>query len=408
LRIEEEIQVEGLPVNAQQKVFVKKVNVTNATLLTQQEIADIIVPFENQELTLAQMQKAVAMITDAYRRRGYVTSRATLPPQKIVDGVLEILIVEGTTGDIQVKGNKFFRSELIRNAVHLQKGRLFNYNDLRKDLQRLNEKPDRTVKAVLVPGKEPGSTDIILEVSDRLPVHFRTEWDNYGSRYVRKERFTESVRHNNLLGFDDMLYLQAQSGESQDYMLFAMQYIIPVADRTKIGFAASDSKVDLGEEYADLNARGKSKMFELFAVQELYMSDDLRVNANAGFDYLDSFSFQLGSEQSRDRLRTLKLGFDADYSDAWDGRTIISPESSFGLGSIMAGLKDKDSRASRSGAGGKYIKHSMNLLRFQRLPHQLAFLWKNQAQVSRTRCPRRSRSSSAVFPMSAVIRPLNS
>lgn len=330
------------------------------------------------------MQKVVDLITDAYRSKGYVTSRAYLPPQKISEGVLEIMAVEGVTGDINVKGNKFFRTGLIARSAGLEKGELFYYDRLREGLAKLNEHPDRTVKAVLAPGKDPGSTDVVLNVEDRLPVHLRLDWDNYASRYVRKNRTGGTLSHNNLFGFDDMLSLQYQAGDSQDYHLQSARYVFPLNDKTKVGAFASRTKLSLGQEYADLDVHGKSRMYGLFAAHELIRRDDLTVSVNTGFDYLDSFNFQMGSEQSRDRMRVGKIGFDIDRSDSFmgGGRTIFSPEADVGFADIMAGLKAKDSRSSRAGSGGKFVRYPVNLLRLQKMPLSSTLLWKNSAQIS--------------------------
>jgi hemolysin activation/secretion protein len=122
-KIEEPAPEAGMPVSKDEKAFVKKINVTRVTLLSESEISKIIAPFENRELTLADMRKVTDLITDAYRAKGYVTSRAYLPPQKIKDGVLEIMAVEGTVGDITIKGNKFFRTTRIRKAISLQRAK---------------------------------------------------------------------------------------------------------------------------------------------------------------------------------------------------------------------------------------------------------------------------------------------
>ena len=382
--IEEQAPAVPLPKSQAEKAFVKKINVTRVTLLSDKEVSEIITPFENKELSLADMQKVVDLITDAYRRKGYVTSRAYLPPQKIADGVLEIMAVEGTVGDVTIKGNKFFRTTLIRKAIRLQKGEVFNYNDLKRSLSKLNERTDRNVKAVLVPGKDPASTDIVLEVTDRMPVHLRLDYDNYGSRYVYKNRYSGTLSHNNIFGLDDILSLQYQAGEAEAYQLISLRYIVPVSDRTKLGGYATDSKLTLGKEYADLDARGKSRMYGVFASHEILNIDELTVTINAGFDYLDSFNFQSGAEQSRDRMRVAKLGFDMDYSDQLlgGGRTIFSPEADLGFANIMGGMKAKDDRSSRVGSGGKFLKFPVSLLRLQKMPFSSSLLWKNSAQMS--------------------------
>ncbi|MCX7661199.1 MAG: hypothetical protein N2Z79_00770, partial [Candidatus Omnitrophica bacterium] len=111
----------------EQKVFIKTIEVIGATLLTTKEIKNITSAYENKELTLSQMQKITDLITDAYREKGFITSRAYLPPQKIEEGTLEIRILEGITGNVEVKGNRYFKAGLLRRKIALEKGQPFNY-----------------------------------------------------------------------------------------------------------------------------------------------------------------------------------------------------------------------------------------------------------------------------------------
>lgn len=217
-----------------------------------------------------------------------------------------------------------------------------------------------------------------------MPVHLRLDYDNYGSRYVRKNRYSGTLSHNNIFGLDDILSLQYQAGEAEAYQLISMRYLVPVSDRTKLGGYATDSNLTLGKEYADLDARGKSRMYGVFASHEILNIDELTVTINTGFDYLDSFNFQSGAEQSRDRMRVAKLGFDMDYSDQLFGgaRTIFSTEADLGFANIMGGMKAKDDRSSRVGSGGKFLKFPVSLLRLQKMPFSSSLLWKNSAQLS--------------------------
>ncbi len=380
--IEDEKPAQPGPVDGQENVLVNKIEVTGVTLVPMSEIDKLTAGYQGKKLTISDMQKLADLITEVYRRKGYVTSRAYLPPQKIKDGLLEIRVIEGVTGNLDVKGNRFFRPSLIKRYVHLEKGKAFNYDTLRNDLSRLNEHPDRRVKAVLVPGKEPGTTDIVLEVKDKLPLHANLSWDNYGSRYLRKNHYTTVISDNNLLGFDDMFSLQYQLADGQDYRLLSLRYLIPVMEKLKIGFWGYKSNLSLGKEYKDLSIRGKSKLYSLYGIYELLRGENLTLAVNLGFDYKDNFNFQTGLEQSRDRLRVAKLGFDLDLLDKWGGRTIFSPEFDFGISGIMGGLHSRDPRSSRDGAGGRFNKTNVTLLRLQKMPFSSTLLWKNQLQFT--------------------------
>ena len=372
---------EVTPPEAGERVLINKITVTGVTLLTQKEIDKIISGYQNRQLNLTDMQKVADQITDAYRQKGYITSRAYLPPQKITSGNLELRIVEGSTGDIEIKGNRYFKTSLYRKKIALKKTDPFNYEILRKGMSNINQLPDRSAKATLTPGKEPGTTDVLLEVKDRLPIHIGFDWDNFGSRYLGTNRYRTTITDNNLLGRDDILTLQYQLSEGSFYRLFMLRYLYPINDNLQIGFFSAQSKTELGKELATVEARGKAKYYSLYATQTLINTEKTNLNLSLGFDYKDIFNFQFGSEQSRDRMRVLKLGSEWDMSDKY-GRTLVSEEINFGIPDIMGGLEEKDAHASRTGAGGKFTKNVLYILRLQKMPWDSMLLWKNQFQFT--------------------------
>lgn len=380
-QIEEKLPAKAIAPKPGEKVFIKKINVIGVTLLSQKEIDAIILPFENKELDLNIFFNITDLITDRYRQKGYVTSRAYLPPQKIEANILEIRVIEGLTGNLEIKGNRYFKSSLIKEKIKLKKGQVFNYKILQQNLIKINEHPDRNIRAVLIPGKEPGTTDIILEVKDRLPVHLSLNWDNFGSRYIYRDRYQTILTFNNFIGREDILSLQYQIAQSDTYRLTALRYLYPLTESTQIGIFAARTKLDLGREYKDFNVRGKSRLYSVYLRQSLVDQEKINLDLNFGFDYKDIFNFQLGDEVSRDRLRVLKFGLDLDILDKL-GRTILIHEVDFGLPSTFGALERKDTRASRLGSGGKFVKHVINLLRLQKMPFSSTLLWKNQIQLS--------------------------
>jgi len=369
------------PVPGEGKVLVKTITITGVTLLPDKVINDIVKSYKGKELTVREMQKVADLITDAYRQKGFITSRAYLPPQKIEQGTLEIRVVEGITGNIDIKGNRYFKTRLYTEKILLKKGESFDYEMLRKGLSKINQLPDRNVKAVLAPGKEPATTDVMLEAKDRLPIHIGLDFDNYGSRYVDRNRARVTLTHNNLLGFDDAFNFQYQLAEGENYRLLALRYLFPLTEGLKLGFFAADSKIDLQKDFEDVNARGKSRLYSIYATQALINRENIGLDLNVGFDYKDTFNFQSGNETSRDRMRVVKGSLDLDLTDAL-GRTLIGNEVSYGIPDIMAGLEKVDARSSRPGAGGKFVKDNLYLLRLQKLPFNATLLWKNQAQFS--------------------------
>ena len=195
-----------------QRVLIKSIKVTGVTLFPGSAIEAITSQYENKEFTLSGLQKIADRITDLYRKKGYIISRAHIPPQKIEQGILEITVIESKIGDIQLKGNRYYSTKLIDSYLTIKKGDFLNYNDLKLDLDNINAHPDRTVKSVLVPGQVPGETDIILNEQDALPVHIQMGYNNYLSSYLRSNVYDSIFTDNNLLGRDDIFYFPVRPG----------------------------------------------------------------------------------------------------------------------------------------------------------------------------------------------------
>jgi len=194
------------------------------------------------------------------------------------------------------------------------------------------------------------------------------------------------------LGFEDVLTMQFQLTEGENYRLLTANYLVPVNKTLKVGFFAARTKLSLRRDYEDLVARGKSKLYSIFAAQNLFTRDSVSLNLNLGFDYKDIYNFQLGQELSRDRMRVVKTGLEFDASDSL-GRTFASNEVCFGIADIMGGLKARDSAeqgtdaskgvgGSRAGSGGEFTKYIFNFVRLQKMPLDTFFYCKAQAQIT--------------------------
>jgi len=116
-----------------ERIMIEKIEVIGVTLLSEKEIGDIIRPHENKELSLKDMQEVAKLITGAYRRKGYITSGAYIPIQNFKQGILEIRVIEGATGEIKIEGNRYFKTSWLKKKITLKKGDPFNKNTLEKN-----------------------------------------------------------------------------------------------------------------------------------------------------------------------------------------------------------------------------------------------------------------------------------
>jgi len=372
---------EIIPQDKGPKILVTKIVVEGVTLLSEVEIEMVTSRFEGNELSLTAMQKVADLVTDEYRKKGYATSRAYIPPQTIRDGVLIIRVVEGKLGKLDIKGNRYFKTSLIERKIGIKPAGYFDYSALQQSLVYINEHPDRTAKAVLVPGREPGTTDIIIEVEDRLPFHVGFEYDNYASRFVGKNRYAVTLEQNNLTGNDDKAYYKIQYSDKSRLKLHQFRYTYPVEAGFDIGAYLLRSSIKLGEDFQDLGARGKANIYGLFLNKALITEEDLDFRLSFGFDYKSVKNYFGDIRSSRDEVRLFKLGCDLDTNDKW-GRNILTSQLDIGVPDIFGGMPSRDPQASRQGAAGEFYKGVFNYFRLQPGPFSTSILWKNSAQYT--------------------------
>lgn len=381
--IEEKATKEAPPLPEGQKVLIKQIIVEGSTLLPEAKIKAVTSQYEGKDLSLADMQKVADLLTDAYRVAGYATSRAYLPPQTIKDGILHIKVIEGKVGKVEIKGNRYFKTSLLRKKLKINPDEYFDYAQLQKSLASINENTDRNAKAILAPGKEPGTTDILLEVKDRIPLHVGFSYDNFGPRTIEKNRYAATFEDNNLLGFDDKLFVRFHMSEASLYKFKNIRYLFPINDKLDFGYYFINSRIKLGKEFKPVESIGHAKVMGIYLNQAILANNIVDLRANVGFDYKKMQNYLLNLRVSRDEVRVAKVGLDLDVTDKL-GRSIFVAEMDNGIPDIMGGMMAKDPQSSRPiGGGGKFLKWMLNLYRLQPLPLSTNLLVKINGQTSR-------------------------
>ena len=172
------------------RVLVKAYKITGTSVMAAAELGSIVAPYVGREMDLTDLEKVADLVTTEFRDKGYSLARAYIPAQEIKNGIVEIAVLEGSVGEIIVKGNKNYSSEFIkRGFTAVVRDGAIKQSSLEKSLLVLNEYPDLKATAVLEAGKEFGTTDIVVTVEDKLPFHLVMDYDNFGTESVSKNRF---------------------------------------------------------------------------------------------------------------------------------------------------------------------------------------------------------------------------
>ena len=185
------------------------------------------------------------IITQFYRENGRPVIVISVPEQDISSGVLQLVITEGTLGDVIVRGNNWFCSERLEEAIRIQPGEVLSSGILNQDLYWMNRNPFRQIDALFTPGEVDGTTDIELIVSDRFPLRLYTGIDNTGNDITGNNRFFAGFNWGNVFNADQTLSYQYASDTNFDrFQSHTLFYEVPLPWRHLLFVYGGYSHVD--------------------------------------------------------------------------------------------------------------------------------------------------------------------
>ncbi|MGC9524366.1 MAG: ShlB/FhaC/HecB family hemolysin secretion/activation protein [Limnospira sp.] len=368
---------------------VRKIEVTGSTLLTPKEIEAIITPLENQTLTLSQLRATADSITEIYLRQGFITSRAVVPEQTIVDGVVQIRVIEGSLENIEVEGTRRLNPNYIIDRIRLGAQIPLSTARLENQLRLLRVDPlFESVEASLRAGTDEGQSILVVRVTEADAFQVSFSMDNYSPPSIGSQRLGLNVRHLNLTGRGDLLFVSYNTtrlvtgGESD---VLDVLYSIPVnAMNGTIQFRIPpyQNRV-IQEDFEDLNIEGNSIQYEISYRQPLIRTPAEEFALSLGFAYQDSQTFvdgeglRFGFGPEDDGVtRTSVLKFGQDYIRR-DPRGAWALRSQFSLG---LGILDATNTAFLP--NGQFLSWLGQVQRVQRLGQNHLLILQGDLQLS--------------------------
>ena len=205
-------RVHVVSTNAGPRLNVEKYLVVGNTVLPPSVIAHSLTNIDGAygtNVSFDGVSTARAELQDAYRERGYVTVAVTVPRQTISNNTVKVKVIEGHLASIEVKGNRYFSSNnVMRTLPSLHPDTILNSLIFQAELNRANANQDRQIYPKIGPGPDPGTSDLTLDVKDRLPLHAKVELNNQSSPGTPDLRLNSSAVYNNLWQQEHSLGIQ--------------------------------------------------------------------------------------------------------------------------------------------------------------------------------------------------------
>jgi len=267
------------------------------TILDQSKIDRLLETYKGGERQMKDVEQARVELEKLYHSAGYPTVLVNLPEQTIENGVVRLQVVEGHLLSITVTGNEYYSWSNIRGKMpSLTPGALIYEPTFVKELAAVNGNPDLKVAPVLKPGSEPGTVDLELKTTDRLPVHGKLEADNKGPITTPRERMVAEIQHTNLFGGDEILTVNTVQtptdlGAVQNY---GMSFVYPViwpnhllavyASKSKSSSVLAGGAISVGGG-GDIGIVGNATVAGVRYILPLFAGGEQTHQLSVGIDY---------------------------------------------------------------------------------------------------------------------------
>jgi hemolysin activation/secretion protein len=284
-----------------QTIRVTGFNVVGSTIFSAQDLNAAItkaigdIPPTGRLLSLNDLFQVRSAITDLYVSKGYITSGAFIPPQKLTEGVVEIRVLEGSLEDIRVTGTNKLKPGYVSSRLGLATKAPLSRDRLLEALQLLQLNPlIASISAELSAGTRPGTSLLEVRVTEAKSTFATFSLDNQRVPSVGSIRGQALGVEQNLLGFGDAISLAFTKTQGSTALDFT--YNIPVSPRnTTIGFNAGISISNVIEEpFRILDIESNSNYFELTGRHPLILTPTQELAVGLTFGRRSSKTSLLG------------------------------------------------------------------------------------------------------------------
>lgn len=369
-----------------QTLYVTEYRVRGAKVLERGAIEKAVYPFLGPERSLEDIEAARVALEKAYHDKGYQSVLVQVPEQEGKGGVIYLDVVERPVGRLRVRNSRYFLpSEMKKAAPSMAEGRVANFNEITRDIVRLNQWPDRQVKPELKEGVAPNTVDIDLMVKDTFPLHGSLELNN------RASPDTTPLRLNGYLSYTDLLQMghtlglnfQISPDDMKEVKVFSGYYLarLPEWESTSVMLTGTIQDSNISTLGGSAVA-GRGKMVGITTIFNLPPEEHFVQSLRFGFDY-KRFDQDLAFGGESTRAPIDYFPFLADYSGSWvrdGGETSLHAAVSWNPRGFVNTPAEFDQR--RYGATGSFIYARGDLSHQQDLPGDFQLYAKIQGQIA--------------------------
>ena len=354
------------------KIRVDKIHITGQNVFDEKTLLPLVEEAYGRELTLGELENYAKRITQYFHQRGYLVAKAFIPAQTIDNGALEITVLVGQYGKIQVQNHSALHSTIINRVLRaLKTGDYIQKSVLERTLLLLSDVDGVTSEATLSAGEALGTSNLTVELKNAAKTSGQLYVDNHGSAYTGKNRLGFNWNFHNFSGQGDSAALGLIVGKDmEDYTI---DYQLPTNGRgAKLGVGYSSMHYSLGEDFADLDADGVAKTVSLYKTFALTRSRTVNFAGRIGFDHKElEDTIHYFDSDSRKKNDVWNVSLNGDAFDGFAGGGYNQFNLAVSLGRLRMASPDSIANDINSHTAGTYQKMNINFYRVQNINPRL-------------------------------------
>lgn len=304
-------------------VEVRRIEIEGNTVLPSAVLQEVVRSYEGRRLSYGELQTLRDRLTLAYVERGYATSGATLPEQRMVEGVLRVVIIEGRVQDIDVDVEGRFRPSYFRSRLAHSLAGVLDVGKLQQQLQIFQQDPQvASIRAQLEPTAERGVSQLRVVVREASFYDVAADFDNYRSPAIGSLGGGIRGSLHNVIGLGDTFSARFTGSEGLRQAEARFDVPLTVWDtRFEARYQYSQGEVIDGN-FAALGIESEAESVGLGLTQPLYRTERTRVAAALRADWRRAQSFLFDGaiglptgydEEGKSQVSVMRFGLDASY-----------------------------------------------------------------------------------------------
>ncbi|MDP2826587.1 MAG: ShlB/FhaC/HecB family hemolysin secretion/activation protein [Sulfuritalea sp.] len=366
------VDVEGM------RLEIKGFRIVGLTVVPAVEMTEALAPFVGPDKRFQDLLDAAAAVKRELAGLGYFLADAIVSEQKIIDGVVELLVLEGRLGKVRLDVDpavSISRSLLESYIGSLEEGRLIQTSEVERALFQIHDLRGIVATSSFAPGATAGTADLTIKVSAGKKLDANLEFDANGSIYTGLHRVGAGVDGNSLLGYGELINVRASNAIDGNLRFARASILFPVGPwGTKLGAAYSELKYRLGMQFEAAKVTGAAAVNSLIAIHPIVRSRNTNLLVIGQHDKRKFYDIS-SADENRKKTDVSSLALSGDFRDRLGGGGINVFNVAYTLGELKFGIAGKE--GTDQGAGGRktkglYGKTNITVSRLQAIAERLA------------------------------------